>query len=62
MILGGAATSSTQQQEETMEVDPNVGQLIDDPELLQQLVEGLPDDNKKDKDNKNEKPDAGGKN
>jgi hypothetical protein len=44
-----------------MEVDPNVGQLIDDPELLQQLVEDLPDDSNQKKDSKKEKPDAGGK-
>lgn len=46
-----------------MDVDPSVGQLIDDPELLQQLVEKLPDESKDgDKEAKDKKPDdASGK-
>ncbi|KAI6182577.1 26S proteasome non-ATPase regulatory subunit 4 [Aphelenchoides bicaudatus] len=56
-----AGDASSSQQQESMDVDPNVGQLLDDPELLQQLVEGLPDENKTAKDNKNEKSDTGEK-
>jgi 26S proteasome regulatory subunit N10 len=36
--------SSTKPQEEKMDVDDSVGQLADNPELLQQLIEGMPDE------------------
>lgn len=55
----GGATSSASQPE-SMELDANVGELINNPELLQQLVEGIPEEGKDDKKD-TKKPDDSGK-
>jgi hypothetical protein len=55
LILGAGPST----QDNAMEIDNDIGQLMDDPELLQQLVQELPDETNESK-KKEEKPENKG--
>jgi len=56
----GGSSSAGNAKDESMEVDESVGQLMDDPELLQQIVNNMSNEDAKSNDSKEEKPPAKG--